>query len=272
MVGDPKGHHDERHQHPRARRACAFSACRFASSATRSRVAPHLLLTIHRQPPSRPSQGATTEERYVRADRRAGPAGVRRGVRRVRRHRLYPPQRVLASSMATPSPARTFDSGLVSKDQGPVPQPKAGKAAPPAATGDDQGVGHGPPAVATPSILTDAVLFIAPCSRRSRPTRVAARVHRRLAGRRGCRSARHSERSTFSYRDRIEAITVAEFFDPIRQATVERSAASRSTSPRTRRTPVARGSTRARLSSRHLRLARPRLYTVAPRPSAPRCG
>jgi|SRR5882672_124320 len=81
-----------------------------------------------------------------------------------------------------------------------------------------------PPAVATPSILTDAgYLFIAPLLSTKPTNTVAGSVFTDAWPAAWLPLGATQEGSTFSYEIGIEAITVAEFFDPIRQATVERS-------------------------------------------------
>jgi hypothetical protein len=81
-----------------------------------------------------------------------------------------------------------------------------------------------PPAVATPAILTDpGFLWIAPIGTTAPTNTVTAGKFSDAVAAAWLPLGATTEGSTFSYSTTVEAITVAEFFDPISYATTERS-------------------------------------------------
>ena len=81
-----------------------------------------------------------------------------------------------------------------------------------------------PAAVATPSVLTDAgYLFIAPLATAFPTNTVAGSVFTDAWAAAWIPLGATAEGSTFSYETSVEAVTVAEFFDPIKYATTGRN-------------------------------------------------
>lgn len=81
-----------------------------------------------------------------------------------------------------------------------------------------------PPAVSTPTVLTDpGFLWIAPLGTAAPTNTVTAGVFSDTVAAAWLPLGATTEGSTFSYSTTVEAIRVAEFFDPIKYATTERS-------------------------------------------------
>lgn len=81
-----------------------------------------------------------------------------------------------------------------------------------------------PPAVAVPNVLTDpGFLWIAPLATAAPTNTVTAGVFADAVAAAWIPLGATTEGSTFTYSTTVEPITVAEFFDPIKYATTERS-------------------------------------------------